>query len=346
MNRDRAVLLVLLAIFVGLSALILLPFLQFVLLSLLLAYVLHPVHVRLAPRTGERTSVVALIVVTFVLIVLPFAGLLALAIDQAVSVIQSINSGAVEIEEIEAAILQYTGVPVDFGELLESIDLSAIVQSAGESGTTAFVGNVVQVVGGVSDVLVGLAIALFLLYYVLKDGEQFLAWVDEVSPLSADLQAELYEEIDQVMWAVLVGNVLVAAIQGVLTGVGFLIVGIPNVVFWTIVTTALSLLPLIGAFVVWFPAALYLFATGQVVSGTILLVYGATAVSLSDNYLRPVLVDRGAHLNPAVIILGLFGGVYAFGFMGLFFGPVVLGVLKTLFVLLARERRLVVSVER
>lgn len=344
MDRDRAVLLALLAVFLVLGALIVRPFLQFVLLALLLGYVLYPAYVRLAPRTGPRTAAAALITVTFLLIVLPLAGVIALAVDQAASVVRSVRSGAVDVAGFETAILEYTGVAVDLEALLEGIDLSAVVESAGGSGT-AVVGNVVQLVGGVSDALVGFAIAIFLLYYVLTDGERFVAWTYEVSPLSEPLQEALYDEIDQVMWAVLVGNVLVAVIQGVLTGVGLFVVGVPNVIFWTLVTTVLSLLPLIGAFVVWFPIALYLLATDQFVVGVFLLVYGATVVSLSDNYLRPILVDRGAHLNPGVIILGLFGGVYAFGFMGLFFGPVVLGVLKTLLVLLARERGQFVRVE-
>lgn len=346
MNRDRAVLLVLLAIFLGLSALILLPFVQYVLLALLLAYVLYPVHERLAPRIGQRPSVVTLMVITVVLIVLPFVGLTALAIDQAGTVVQSIGQGPFEVATIEEAIRQYTGQSVDLAGWFATVDLSALVQSAGERETTALLGNVLQLVGGVSDALVGFAIGLFLLYYVLKDGDQFMAWVEGVSPLSTSFQAELYEEIDRVMWAVLVGNVFVAALQGVLTGVGLFAVGISNVVLWTLVTTVLSLLPLIGAFVVWFPAAVYLLAVGEVVRGSFLLVYGLTIVSLSDNYLRPLVVDRSAHLNPAVIILGLFGGVYAFGVMGLFFGPVVLGVLKTLFVQLARQREQVAFIEQ
>ena len=345
MDRDRGVLLALFVVFVVLAALIVRPFLQFVLLALLLGYVLYPAYVRLAPRVGSRVAAAALIAVTFLLIVLPLVGVLALAVDQAVSVVRSVQRGAVDFAAIETTILEYTGVAVDLRALVEGIDFSALLESVGGSGT-AVVGNVVQLVGGLSDALVGFAIAVFLLYYVLTDGQGFVAWTHEVSPLSRDLQDELYAEVDQVMWAVLVGNVLVAVIQGVLTGIGFLVVGIPNVVFWTLVTAVLSLLPLIGAFVVWFPAALYLLATGQFVAGAILLAYGATAVSLSDNYLRPLLVDRGAHLSPGVIILGLFGGVYAFGFMGLFFGPVVLGVLKTLLVLLARERGQVVRVER
>ena len=344
MDRNRGVLLALLVVFGALSILIVLPFLQYILLALLLGYVCHPAHVRLAPRVGPRVAAVTLIVVAFLLIVLPFVAILVVAVDQAVNLIESVQSGAVNLATIEAILLRYAGVEVDLVELLAGIDLVEALSSISDGTSATIVGNVAQLLGGLSNALIGLAIAAFLLFYVLTDGAEFVEWTYEVVPLSNDRQAELYAEIDQVTWAVLVGNLLVAVIQGVLTGIGLAFVGVPNVVFWAFVTVALSLLPIIGAFVVWFPAALYLLMTGNFVGGVILLVYGATVVSLSDNYLRPVLVDRGAHLNPGVIILGLFGGVYALGFMGLFFGPVVLGVLKTLLVMLAREREQVIRV--
>ena len=344
MDRNRGVLLALLVVFGALSILIVIPFVQYVLLALLLGYVCHPAHVRLAPRVGSRVAAVTLIVVAFLLIVLPFVAVLVVAVDQAANLVASIQSGAVNVGTVEALLLQYAGVEIDLSELIAEIDLAAALSSVGDGTSAAIVGNAAQLLGGLSNALIGLAIAAFLLFYVLTDGEQFVQWTYEVVPLSNDRQAELYAEIDQVTWAVLVGNLLVAVIQGVLTGIGLALVGVPNVIFWSFVTVALSLLPIIGAFVVWFPAALYLLVTGNFVGGVLLLVYGVTIVSLSDNYLRPVLVDRGAHLNPGVIILGLFGGVYALGFMGLFFGPVVLGVLKTLLVMLAKERGQMLSV--
>ncbi len=91
----------------------------------------------------------------------------------------------------------------------------------------------------------------------------------------------------------------------------------------------LALIPLIGAFLVWGPAVAYLFVSGEPILAIALLVYSAVVVGVSDDYLRPIVVDRYAELSPGIIILGVLGGIYAFGVMGLFFGPVLLGALVT-----------------
>jgi len=91
----------------------------------------------------------------------------------------------------------------------------------------------------------------------------------------------------------------------------------------------LALLPLIGAFLVWAPAATYLITVGRPAWGLFLFVYGAGVVGLIDNYARPIVIDRGAHLNPGVVLVGVFGGVYAVGAVGLFVRPIFLAVLAT-----------------
>ena len=88
-----------------------------------------------------------------------------------------------------------------------------------------------------------------------------------------------------------------------------------------------ALLPIVGAFMVWGPAAMYLLLIDQVVPGLLLLVWGLTVVSFFDNYARPIVIDTRAHINPAVILVGVLGGIYAIGFTGLFVGPVLIGVL-------------------
>ena len=194
------------------------------------------------------------------------------------------------------------------------------------------------VLGGVSTALIGLTVLLFLLYYFLVSGASLLGWLRSVTPLSADTWSALVRQVDRLMWAVLVGNVAVAVVQGVLTGIGFAALGINNAVFWTVVTVVLALLPLIGASVIWLPASGYLFFVGRPVAAALLFAYGALVVSLSDNYLRPMVGGREANLNPALFVLGVFGGLIVFGFMSLFFGPVIVGTLKVLVELAARER--------
>jgi predicted PurR-regulated permease PerM len=114
----------------------------------------------------------------------------------------------------------------------------------------------------------------------------------------------------------------------VLAGIGLVVAGVPNALLWTVVMVVLSLLPIVGSFLVWGPAAVYLFVVGRPVAAALLALYGTVIVGVSDDYLRPIVVDRYAHVNPSVIILGVVGGIYVMGFMGIFFGPIIIGALR------------------
>ena len=321
MDRNPAFFLLLVAAFLALGFLLALPLLQYLLFAVLLAYVLHPLQRRLTPRVGPRIAAGSLIVATVFVVLVPFGVLANVVIQQAVTLADAVRRGELNSEAIETYLSQTFGIEVDIEELLRSLF---------QNGQSGLVDNVVELLGGLTDILIGLTVVLFALYYLLVDGDDFVTWLRDLAPIDAGVQDELTARINRIMWAVFVVNVLVAIVQGVLTGIGFVIVGIPNVVFWTVMTVVLALLPLIGAFVVWAPAAAYLALTGQVVPAAILFVYGAAVVSLSDNYLRPVAGGHEADLNPGLFVVGIFGGVAALGFMGLFYGPLILGVLKAL----------------
>lgn len=321
MNRNRAFFLLLLAVVGTLSLYVARPYYQYVLLGVLFAYVLHPLHRRLAPRLGPRLSAGTLIVAMVFTVLLPVVVLVSVVVGQALMVTTAIRNGQFNVDIIEAYIQTYFGVVIDIRELLESVT---------SDGRAALFDSVLDVFGGISHAAIGLAVLLFVLYYLLKDGHRLIAWLRVATPLPEDVLDDLFTHLDRLMWAVLVGNVLVGIVQGILTGIGFFAVGLPNVIFWTVMTTALSLLPLIGASVVWIPASLYLFFVGDTTAGVLLFVYGALVVSLSDNYLRPLIGGHEAKLNPGLFIVGIFGGIGAFGFVGLFYGPIVLGTLKAL----------------
>lgn len=318
MNVSKGFLLVLIAIVLLISALMVVPFLQYFLIAVLLAYVLYPLQRRLAPRFGERVAAVALVALATVAVVIPFVYLVMLLSENAVALASDLEEDDLQFATIESGIEEYTGVQVDIAEAM------------GFSGE-----NVGQLVGGVTDlfgtithVLLGIGLAIFLLYYFLKDGRTFVAWLQNITPLPDDVQSELYTRIDDIAWAVLGGHVFVAILQGTIAGVGLVVVGIPNAVFWTFVMIVLALLPIIGTFLVWGPAALFLLFAGRPVAAGLLALYGTIVVGVTDDYVRPIVVDRRADLNPSVILIGVVGGIYAMGFMGLFFGPIVIGVLK------------------
>ncbi|RQG91144.1 AI-2E family transporter [Natrarchaeobius halalkaliphilus] len=318
MNRRKGFLLVLVAIFAYLSWQLVVPFLQYVLAALLLAFILYPAQRRLETVISPTISALLLVVVAVVGFLVPFVLVAIVVVDDAAEIAAEIDPEDLEVAAIEDRLEEETGMSVD---ILESLAGSAEQIGAVllEQTTTWF--------SVLTHTLIGIGLALFLLYYLLKEGDSLLAWLRDRTPLPEDVQDDFYGELDQVMWAVLAGHVLIAIIEGAIAGLGLFATGIPNPAFWTVVMIVLSLVPLIGAFLVWGPAVLYLFATGEPMLAIALAVYSAIVVGIADDYLRPIVVDRYADLSPAIIILGVLGGIYAFGIMGLFFGPVVIGAL-------------------
>jgi len=204
------------------------------------------------------------------------------------------------------------------------------VTDALRAGVGGLLGGVLGVLGGIPGFLVGTVVFLFTLFYLLRDGDRFVRWLRRAAPLDPSTADTIVARTDALLWAAVVGNVAVAGVQAVLTVVGFLFLGVENIVFWGVATFVLSLLPIIGASIVWVPAVGYLLLVGRVPAAIALLVYGTVVISGSDNLVRPLVMQRGTDLNAAVLVLGIFGGVSLFGFVGLFIGPVILGLAKTL----------------
>ncbi|AHF98560.1 hypothetical protein HALLA_06585 [Halostagnicola larsenii XH-48] len=316
MNRRKGYLLALLLAFGYLSLLLLLPFAQYVLVSILIAYILSPLQRRLETVTSSTIAAFSLVILAVVAFIVPFLFVVVAIADDAARIAQNADPEQLQVAEIEAVLESEFGL---------SVDLASTAADSGQQLGTMVLEQSTAWVSTITHALIGLGLAVFLIYYLLKDGHRLYGWVREMTPLPDDVQDDLYTELDQVMRAVLLGHVFIAMVQGFIAGIGLFVTGIPNAAFWTVVMIVLALIPLVGAFLVWGPAAVYLVITGDPLLAVGLFVYSATIVAVSDDYLRPIVVDRYADINPAVIIVGVLGGAYAFGIMGLFFGPVVLG---------------------
>lgn len=319
MQQSRGFLVAIGATLLALSVLFVLPFLQYFLLSVALAYLLAPIHERVAARTSRRKGAAVIVGATVVAGAVPVAVVGRVVVREATAVLDQIRRGDITPARVDRFLRERFGLTVDVEGQLQSI-----VDGLG----TGLFDSVVGLFGALTHASFGVLLSLFLLYYFLKDGHRFLSWFRSVVPLPNAVVNDLYAELDGVMWAVFAGHVLVATIQGLIAGLGLFAVGFPNALFWTVVMVVLALLPIVGSFLVWGPAALALFLGGEVLAAVFLTVYGTVVVGLSDNYLRPIVVDRYAKVNPAVIVMGVLGGVYIIGFMGLFFGPVVLAALR------------------
>ncbi|MDQ2049825.1 AI-2E family transporter [Natronolimnohabitans sp. A-GB9] len=318
MNLSKGYLLALVAVFAYLSLLLVLPFAQYVLGGILIAFVLFPLQARLERYVPATVAAFLLVFLAVIGVIVPFAVVSLVIASDVADLLQDIDPETLQLAEIEDRIEEETGIEIDITEEL--------MESAEEIGTL-LLEQMTAWFGAFTHALIGLGLMLFLLYYLLKDGDNLMGWLRGVTPLPEGVQDDLYNELNEVMWAVLAGHVLIAIIEGVIAGLGLFATGIPNAAFWTFIMVILSLIPLIGAPLVWIPASIYLLVTGEPLMALALAVYSAIVVGVADDYLRPIVVDQFAEISPAVIILGVLGGIYAFGIMGLFFGPVVLGAL-------------------
>ncbi|MCU4716458.1 AI-2E family transporter [Halapricum hydrolyticum] len=330
MDRARAIVVGLAGVLLVLAALLVHPFLEFVLLAVLLAFPLRPLQRRFEGRFGERTTAAGLVVGATVTVLLPLAWLMWVVIREATTFVERVQRGEIDFSAVETSIRNVTGQDIDLLETarrtLQETGIGTVDGAIGAFGTAA-------------DLLIGTALTIFLLYYFLKDADRFGRWLERTVPMSSRVYDQLREEFNDVMWAVLVSHVFIAVVQGVVAGLGLVVFGVPNATFWTVVMIFLAVMPIIGSFLVWGPAVVYLLSVERPIAGVALLVYGTIVVSFTDDFLRPLVIDRytETRLNPGAIVLGVIGGIYVFGFIGVFFGPVVIGALRAVLDVYRRE---------
>jgi len=310
------------AFFLLISLLMLAPFLTYIITAIILAFVLKPIQARLEPSLGKNISAILIITGFTVMIAIPFALAVGTVAADALELVDNIDDvEVVDFESLEERIQDLTG---------QEIDIESELQEFVESFTAIAVGGVSQVVGALTSIAIGMLIMVFSLFYLLKDGDRLYSWIRSVTPVKNEIQEQMYSKAEIMTNAVLKGHVLVAVIEGLIGGIGLYIAGVPNVFFWTFIMIILCFIPVIGAFLIWAPAGIYLLLMGEMASGAFLLIYGLVVISLADNILRPYMVDKKAELEPAVILIGVIGGVYVFGAVGLFIGPVIFGLTKTI----------------
>ena len=214
-----------------------------------------------------------------------------------------------------------------FTESLMSKDLRKQILSFG-ANTAAFAASLL---GGMTIMLVGV-------YFFLIDGRGMVDSIMHLSPLRDDYENELITEFASLSRAVVVATLLSAVVQGILAGIGYWFSGLDSVFLLTIISTLFALVPFIGTAIVWIPACAYLYLVqGEAVSAIVLATYCATVVSMSDNFVKPLVLQKESNLHPLLALLSVIGGVEALGPIGILVGPMVVAFLQTLLKLLQRE---------
>lgn len=298
------------------------PYLSYLLMGLLLAFVSFPLHEKIRGYVGKNVSASLVVLLTVFAFLLPFAIVLGAVGGDAAQIVSDLNTNSSQLlQEAERLITEYTG---------RTVDIETQVREAAGKAASLLPSGLSAALGLLSDLSIGISIMLFLQFYAVRDGKRFVEWTKGFDFLSDDKRERIYSSASNSIWAVIKGHVFMAFAQGILAGIALFIAGIPNVFFWTFLMIILGFIPLIGSAFVWVPAAIYLATQGQILMAVFVLLYGLIVIGGSDNLLRPLVVDQSAGIHPFFILVGLIGGVGLFGIAGIFLGPVTFGVFGNL----------------
>jgi len=308
-----------------------LPFLAPILLAGVLAIVFYPIHIRLYRKMENWPSIAAAISTVFILLVIlaPLTFFGWLVVQESVSVYQDVVAEGsatsvvfTTIESIENAI-----------EALLPIERFTFSDYISPEDTKQYVLGVLTWVrdhiGTVFSQVVEYSLAIFImviaLFSFLRDGQRFVVRLIELSPLANGFDEQIVARVGVAVNSVIRGEVVIAMLQGILTGVGFWVFNIPNPAIWGLVAAIAAFIPTAGTTVVFIPGILYVLYTVGWLPAVGLFAWGAVLVGLLDNVLRPVLIDRGMNIHPFLILISVFGGLHVFGPIGFVAGPVILG---------------------
>lgn len=295
------------------------PILLSIIAGLLLAYVVNPVYKRIN-NTIKRPTLSALLssLLIIVVIFIPLWFLVPIMIKQVFDMF-AFFQGADIRSVIE---LFFPAAPEDFIRQMTGIASNFVSEIS------------VNVLNWLSSLLLDLpnlllqgAVLIFVFFFTLKDQDKLKAYVSDLSPLNKDQEKVLIKEFKGITSSVMYGYVVIGIIQGIATGIGLFAFGIPRALVLTIIAIFASMFPLIGPWIIWIPAAAYLFVNGNHGAAIAFTIYGAVVVSSLDNILRPYIVSRRSSISPVIALIGMIGGLFVFGLLGLILGPLILAYL-------------------
>jgi predicted PurR-regulated permease PerM len=323
-----------LVLFAGyLTFLVLKPFLMPLAWAAVFAMMFHRVHLELSPRIGSNRSALVTTLLAGLLIVAPavmLASVLAREVPQAIDYMQQASLTAPrQIERLWEVVRSRSPFPLPE-------DPALLLREGLQRGLMFLAPRAGAVVADVFATLGSLVVMLFVLFFMLRDGHIFGRELRNLLPFPAKECDRLMRDTRDLVVASVGAGLLVAAAQGTIGGVAYWLLGISAPVFWGVVIAFCSLIPVVGAALVWVPTALVLMLSGHIWSGVILVVVGVLGISMADNILRPLLLSGRTSVSGLVIFLGLLGGVSAFGFIGLVLGPIILVTAASLLRMFAR----------
>ena len=341
--QSKFFLLLLAAVSLAFAA-ILWPLYEAIFWGITLAIIFSPLHRRLLRRMPERPNTAALVTLALCLVVaiLPMALLGMSLVQEASHIYERLRTGQLDVGSYFQQII--AALPAWVVGLLDRLGLSSVtalqqkLSSIAVQGSQLIATRALNIGQNTFQFLVSFGIMLYLLFFLLRDGAALARRIRDAIPLEEHHKRNLSQKFTTVIRATVKGNIVVAATQGLLGGLIFWILGIQGPVLWGVLMAFLSLLPAIGAGMIWIPVAIYFFATGALWQAITLTAVGIGVIGLVDNVLRPILVGKDTKMPDYVVLISTLGGMSIFGLNGFVIGPVIAALFMAAWDLFASEK--------
>jgi predicted PurR-regulated permease PerM len=327
------------------------PFFGTVFWAAVFALMFNPVYQRFLRHMPRRPTLAALLTlaVILLLVILPLGMVARSLAEEAGTVYQRVQSGELSITRYFQQV--YDALPAWATNVLNRFglnDFSMVQRRVTESlarGNQFFAAQAINIGQNTFDFLVSFFVMLYLLFFLLRDGVPLSRSIQTAVPLDDEIKRNLTGKFTTVIRATVRGNIAVAVLQGALGGIIFWVLGIHAPVLWGTLMAFLSLLPAVGAAMVWLPVAIYFLLTGAIFKGVVLVAFGVLVIGLVDNLLRPILVGKDTKMADYVVLISTLGGMALFGLNGFVIGPVVAAMFIAVWDIFSKARQALPSEE-
>lgn len=301
-----------------LSFFVLKPILTPVVIGLVLAYLFNPLYNKLKSKIkssyGSATIILGLNLAVFVL---PLIILIPMFTKQVFEFYLS-------VKDFDA----YNLINTFFPSLLSSPQLSAELLAT-SSNLKAIISQALlnffkNTILNIPQMIFSSLILIFTFFFALIESEYFKKYFSIIFPFSKENEAKFYDKFEKITNSLLYGQFIVGIVQGLVAGVGYFMLGVPNALLFTVITMIVGVIPVIGPWLVWIPVDIYLFMSGMTEPAFGLLIFGLFVINWIDSILRPIIVSSRAEVNSAIALIGMIGGVMAFGAVGFILGPLII----------------------
>ncbi len=324
---------------------VLLPFFGAILWALIAAILFEPLNRRLLAKFPGRPNLTALVTLLVILamVILPAITLGIFLLQEATAIYARIEVGQFDIagyfRQVQALLPDWA---ISMLRRLGLGNISAIREKMADGIADSFqilAAQTVVIGQRTFGFLVGLGVMLYLTYFLIRDGDALVEKLRGTVPLHPAQRNALLSKFVTVIRATVKGSIIVAIVQGAVGGVVFWSLGISGALLWGVLMGFLSLIPAVGTGLVWVPVAFYLFVSGSIWQGVVLVFCGFFVIGLIDNLLRPILVGRDARMPDYLVLISTLGGIELFGLNGIVIGPVIAALFMAVWEIVAAGRR-------